>query len=308
MKKTIQLFFIGFLFSLPFWLGINIFQQGLEKFLVAQISRPYEDIILVQIPKKPELNLSIKAGVSLRLGKSGKEKILFRKNPQEPLPIASLTKLMTALVVLADSENYDFSKVITVSKDSSGQENVPEYGNLKSGEKKTIAELLNLMLVYSSNDAAFALSEVGGRDYFTAQMNKKAESLGLNNTRFVNPTGLDPENVIYSKETLNYFNFSTAEDLLKLSKYILNEFPLIFEISLTKTAHPLKNGFSDLVSFQNKDLVLVGGKTGYTDQAGGSLLLILNKGESYIINIILGAYSAKARVEEMKKLLDGLKI
>ncbi len=308
MKKTIQFFLISFLFSLPFWLGINIFQQELEKFLVAQISVPYQDIVLVQIPEKPELNLSIKAGISLRLGKSGKEKILFRKNSQEPLAIASLTKLITALVVLTDSENYDFSKVMTISKDAAGQENVPEYGNLKSGEKKTIAELLNLMLVYSSNDAAFALSEARGQDYFMEEMNKKAESLCLNNTHFVNPTGLDPENIVYSRETLNYFNFSTAEDLLKLSKYILNEFPLIFEISLAKPGHPLKNGFSDLVSFQNKDLSLIGSKTGYTDQAGGCLVLILNKGESYIINIILGADSAKARVAEMEKLLTGLKI
>lgn len=307
MTKGIKFFLIALILSSAFWFGINLFQGNLEKFFYAQISQPFQEMTLVKFqpkPQKPDLELEVKSAISLKINKFGKEKILFKKDSNQVLPIASLTKLMTALVVLEDAENYNFSKVIVIQKEAADQENVPEYGNLKEDEEKSVEELLNLMLIYSSNDATWALSEIVGQSYFVERMNQKAESLGLQNTRFVNSTGIDPENLHWSKENLNYFNHSTVQDLSKIAKYILNEFPLIFEISIIKPGFSVKNGFLELSLTQN----LIGGKTGYTDEAGGCMLLILEDEGNYIVNVILGTESSEARVREMQKLIDWLNI
>lgn len=301
----IWLFLIAFLVSLPFWLAVNFFQENLENFFYAQISQPFKEMVFVKIPEKaqkPKIELNVKSALSLKINKIRGEKILFKKNPQEILPIASLTKLMTALVVIEDPENYPFSDVLTISKEAAGQDDVPEYGNLKRGEKITLEKLLNLMLIYSSNDAAFALAEKIGLENFIFRMNQKAKILGMENSHFVNPTGLDPENQKFNLKNLENFNYSTAEDLAKLTKYILNEFPLIFEISSTKPAYQIKNGFLNLS--QN----IIGGKTGYTDEAGGCLILVLKKNGNYFINIILGTEGTESRIREMKKLIDWLNI
>jgi len=301
MTKNLRFLLISFFLSLPFWYGIDVFQGNLENFFYAQIGKPFEEISLVKVPKKENLELNVKSAISLRISKNGMEKILFKKNSDEILPIASLTKLMTVLIVLEDPENYDFSKVITISQKAATQENVPEGGNLKFGEKVSIKKLLDLMLTNSSNDAAFALAEVIGVDNFVERMNQMASSLGLENTHFVNPTGLDPENIHYDAETKNHFNYSTTGDLTKLTQYVLNEFPLIYEITLSKPYYQIQNGLSSLVLNQN----IIGGKTGYTDEAGGCVILVFeNKNESYFINIILGAEGTDTRIKEMQKLIN----
>lgn len=307
MKKNLKYILTAFILSLPFWLGLNIFQKNLENFFYAQISRPFEEMNFVQTPlksPKPKLDLTAKSALSVKINKNGVEKIQFQKETNLILPIASITKLMAALVVIKDTENYDFSKIITVSKEAAAQENVPEYGNLIAGEKKTVGELFNFMLVYSSNDAATALSEVIGTENFVDRMNKEAKSLGLSNTHFINPTGLDPQGLSFYKETEYFFNYSTVQDLEKLAKYILDEFPLIFETSVNKPNSPPKNGLSKLSLKEN----LIGGKTGYTTEAGGCMLLVLEKNGGYFINIILGTASAEDRVKEMQKLIDWLDI
>ena len=304
MTKRVKFFLIAFFVSLPFWWGINIFQENLEKFFYAQISKPFEEMVFVNLPEKPqkpELDLQVKSAISIKITPH-KEKILFQKEIEKPLPIASLTKLMTALIVFEDPENYNFSKIVTISKEAAKQEDVPEYGNLKMGEKINIEKLLNLMLIYSSNDAAWAFSEEIGPKYFVEKMNQKTKILGMENTNFVNPTGLDPENLYFNQENLNDFNYSTVKDLAKLTKYILNEFPLIFEIASTKPVYPIKNGFSDLSLSQ--DINIIGGKTGYTDEAGGCIILVFEKSENYFINIILGTKGTEGRISEMKKLID----
>lgn len=302
--KNISLFLISFFLSLPFWLGVNLFQENLEKIFSAQISKPFEEIVFLKIPEKKSLDLEAKAAISIRIGK--REKILFKKEIEKPLPIASLTKLMTALIVFEDPENYSFSKIINISKKAADQEDVPEYGNLKEGEKLSVEKLLNLMILYSSNDAAYALAEEIGIENFISRMNKKAKEIGMENTNFSNPTGLDPENLKWSQETKNQFNFSTVNDLAKLTKYILNEWPLILEISSKKPDFQIKNGFSDLTL--KEDTKIIGGKTGYTQEAGGCLILVLSKDGIYYLNIILGTEGIEGRIKEMQKLIDWLNI
>ena len=303
MTKGIKFLLIGVLLSLPFWYGINFFQQNLENFFYAQISQPLQEMNFVKIPEKPQkpnLELNVRAAISMKINKAGRDKILFGKNTQDILPIASLTKLMTALIVIEDQKNYDFKKEITVSAKAAIQEDVPEVKSLKPGEKTSVEKLLQLMLVHSSNDAAFALSEVIEVKNFVEKMNQKAKDLKLENTNFVNPTGLDPENLHFSKENSNYFNRSTTKDLSKLAQYILDKFPFIYEISIGKPYYQIKNGFSDLSLNMN----IIGEKTGYTDEAGGCLILILGDEKKYIINIVLGAPSSAARIEEMQKLIN----
>jgi D-alanyl-D-alanine carboxypeptidase len=298
MRKNLVKFFIGIFLGGFLTYFINFSQIKLENFLTAQITKPLEEINFVKIerPKKPPLELDVKAALSIKLNpqKKIKERVLFSKNENEILPIASLTKLMTAFVVIENQENYPFKEQIKISREAALQEDVPEYGNLKAGEKKKIEELLNLMLVFSSNDAAYALAEQIGVENFVNRMNEKAKEIGLKSTHFSNPTGLDPENLKWNLENKDYFNYSTAKDLILLGKYILENYPLIFEFSNQKNKIQL---------LENQHLV--GMKTGYTDEAGGCIFLIFsNDNGDYFLNVILGAKSKEERFFQMQKLID----
>ncbi len=309
---NLKLFFLAFLLSLFLWGGVNYFQGSLENIFYAQISQPLEEISLVKIPPKtvkPELDLQAKAALAVRVNKSGNEKKLFSQNINQPLLIASLTKLMTAAIVFENTTegDYNFSSLITVSEAAAAKEDVPVFGNLREEDALLLERALELMLIYSSNDAAFALSEIIGSENFVDRMNQKAQSLGLENTHFINPTGLDPEGMHYEGNNIEYFNHATAKDLTKLTQYILKEYPRIFEISLSQRPYPVENGASDLVI--PEEFKILGGKTGYTDEAGGCMLLVLeNEKGSKLINVILGAPSPETRITETQKLIDWLSL
>ncbi len=258
MSKGLKFFFIAFFVSFFGVFVLNAFQQNLESAFYAQISQPFQQIYEVKIPEKPKLDLKVKAAILVKINETGRQKVLFEKNADQILPIASLTKLMTAVIILEHQENY-----------GSSQE-----------------DLLNRMLIQSDNKVAQALAEVIGETKFIDLMNEKAKNLGLEKTNFVNPTGLDPEdpeNLKYSSATQDNFNHSTAKDLVKLTQYILKEQPLIFEIS---SQGSIKNGIFDLFLIQE----IIGGKTGYTDEAGGCILFVFkNEDGNFLINVILGA-------------------
>ncbi len=306
MNRNLKHFLVGFFFSLPFWWIVNIFQNNLENVFYANISQPFENMSFVEMPVKEErlkLELEVKSALSLKINRFGREKIFFRKKTEDILPIASLTKLMTALIAIEDSENYTFSKRVIISQKAANQENVPVYGNFEEGNSFTTENLLSSMLIYSSNDAAWALSEVIGNDNFVEKMNQKAQDLGLKNTYFVNPTGLEPEDLNYNSFTVNDLNHSTTQDLLNLAKYILENYPLIFSISLEQEPYAIQNGLSSL-SLPN-NVKTLGGKTGYTDEAGGCIILILiDQKESVFIDIILAAPSSEQRIVEIQKLIN----
>ncbi len=308
MKLKILL--ISFVLSLPFWWGINVFQGNLENYFYAQISQPFKEIVFVKIPPKPpkpELDLQVKAAISVKLDESGAENILFNKNINQPLPIASLTKLMTAFVVL---ENYDLSKEIEITKEAVSQEG--DFGKLAIGRIYPVGYLLYPLLMESSNDAAFALAndyEEGGmnRDKFVELMNLASQKMNLENTRFFNSTGLEPE----EGKITTQLNYSTANDLVKLTKELLKK-PLIWEILSTPIYNlygPELKNTNELLFDESPDKLtkIIGGKTGYTEKAGGCLLLVLeDKKGSKFINVILGAQSVEARITEMQKLINWL--
>jgi len=261
-----------------------------------------ENSVGVKVERAKELSLSAKSAISVLITSQG-EKILFGKNVSEARPIASLTKLMTALTIL--DLDYDSNQLFSVSKEAITQEE--EIGKLKPGESLSIEELMHSMLIESSNDSAWAISEgiiseenFIGEKGFVELMNKEVESLGLQNTYFINPTGLN-----------GFENYSSSEDLVEIAKYILEEHPHIFEIT-KKESYEVSNpdgSIHHFISENTNELLkempeIVGGKTGFTDEAGGCLILVLETEQGgYWINVILGAESPQSRFQEMKRLI-----
>ena len=139
--------------------------------------------------------------------------VLFEKNSQQKLPIASLTKIMTVLVALEKS-SLNLAEVVTITKEASQMKYAGSDINLLANEKITVHNLIRGALISSGNDAAVALAEYVGGDInnFVKLMNNRADSLNLKNTRFANPHGLDEEN-----------NYSSAFDLAQISYAILLE-------------------------------------------------------------------------------------
>ena len=246
-----------------------------------------------------ELNLESNNFLSVFI-KDDKEILLSEKKADEVIAIASLTKLMTAIIVL---ENYNLDDLIQIS--ASAVATYGDAGNLQIGEIMTIRDLLYITLIESSNDGAEALAEKMGVSTFVYKMNEKAASLGMNNTWFINPSGLDEGNL---------YNFSTVNDLKKMVVYILENHSLIAEIlSLPEKELTSHSGISRTI--RNTNILLkesdayLWGKTGYTNRANGCLILILNNfsinnNQGYVINIIAGADD---KFGEARKLEQWLK-
>lgn len=303
MTPRLKFFLSAFFLSLPFWWGTNVFEKNLGNFFFWQNISKNTSVFAAQIAMeekvrnlKPVLykdakNLEIKAkaAFSLHIGNDGEKKILFEKEIGKKFPIASLTKLMTAYTVL---ENYDLSSEI---KSKNGDEFFPvEY-------------FLYPLLIKSDNDAAFALAnnyDGMNEKKFVAIMNKEAEKLDLTNTFFSNSSGLDPEDL---KRPNNEINLSTATDLAKLTEELL-KYPFIWNILSTPKFDLFGPELENTNELLGEIPSILGGKTGYTERAGGCIILVLEapKSKGYIINVILGADGHNSRFEEMKKMTDWL--
>ncbi|MCK4781454.1 D-alanyl-D-alanine carboxypeptidase [Candidatus Parcubacteria bacterium] len=315
--KKILIVLLVFFTSTFLGLKINASDKRLENFFFEQIIEKNSDILFAKAmsdkillrPRKnskaPELELEAMAAISIYVNPERKEKILFKKQAFEKLHIASLTKLMTASVSL---DIYEFEQKLEITKKAVEQ---PERrGELIPGNILSVKDLLYTMLVESSNDAAQALAEgkTAGKPTtkekeFINLMNKRAFSLKMENTHFGNASGLDPEN----RETPN---LSTAKDLSKFIKYLIFNQPQILEITNALSYEVSEeNGFHHFIS-ENINILLkeipeiIGGKTGYTEEAGGCIILALEAPKNgYIINVILGSESSQTRFEEMRKLI-----
>ena len=309
---------ISLVLSLPFWWGMNLLSENLQNSWFEEESnrslrisnRHTEELKLEKELQRrfKALEINAKAAILVKIDENGDERVLFEKDSQKPLAIASLTKLMTALVVFDLDEVYAESRPVKITKEAVGQEGQSKYGELKIGESLSVKNLLHIALIESSNDAAFALTEPIGRQGFVELMNLYSKKIELENTYFVNPTGLEPD----KPEELK--NISTARDIVKLAKYILENYPQIFEIT-TNRSYEVLNPDGAVHHFipQNTNELLrefpeiIGGKTGWGIEAGGCLLLVLDNPEkegSYFVSIVLGA---KDRFAEMRKLINALR-
>jgi serine-type D-Ala-D-Ala carboxypeptidase (penicillin-binding protein 5/6) len=204
-------------------------------------------------------------------------RVLYEKNADNKTLIASITKIMTAIVAIESSET---DKEVTITKNAVGTEGSSIY--LKEGEKFTVKELLYGLMLRSGNDAAVAISEeVGGStEGFVHLMNEKAMWIGMNNTHFDNPHGLDSET-----------HYSTAYDMALLTKYAM-ENNLYQTISGTTSFKANSREYS----WKNKNKLLTafyeyctGGKTGYTKAAGRTLVTTAEKNGQTLIAVTLNA-------------------
>jgi D-alanyl-D-alanine carboxypeptidase len=304
--------------SVFFWSGVDILEKGMEDFfyvreleknplvLIADIS----SLALlnigepIRIQEVPDLKILAKSAISVFVDSQERDLILFEKNKSEKLPIASLTKLITALVA---SNIYELSDTIEISKQAVEQEG--EEIELKVGEVLSVKELLHMALIESSNDAAYALATPNIKtkrlkeESFVDLMNLEAyHNIGLNPkiTHFINPTGLDPE------DPLQITNYSTAEDLVKLAKYLIKYKSEILEILSQRENGDFSYALENTNELLGEIEGIIGGKTGYTDRAGGCLILILEgpRKNTFLINVILGSEN---RFEEMKELINWTK-
>lgn len=227
------------------------------------------------------------------------EKILLSKDIDKRLPIASLTKLMTAVVVL---ENINLDDVVEIKEAAiKKSEELGGGRDLFIGEKIKASDLLKIMLIESSNDAAYAFEEHMRDSYginLVKLMNKKAIKLKMYNSYFTEPAGLDDEN-----------SFSTVSDLVKLVKYSLR-YKNLFDILRTPETEvvsidgKLKHKIFNTNKLLGVLLNIIGGKTGFTELAGGSMILVTKSpgiNDSKLVTIILGSNDRFGEVEKMVK-------
>ena len=230
-------------------------------------------INIVVLAEEPKVNAISAVVVD---GDTGR--ILWGKNENKPMAMASTTKIMTALVAL---ENSDVTKETTVSKNATLAS--PVKMHLSVGEKMTIEQLLYAMMLQSYNDSAVAVAEaVGGSvEKFCAMMNEKAKEIGCNDTVFETPNGLDKGN-----------HHSTAEDMSKIGVYALKNQKLM-EIMNTRN-YTFKSS-KTTYSFVNKDRLLseyegaIGMKTGFTGKAGHCFVGAANRENITLVSVVLAS-------------------
>jgi len=273
----------------------------------------YNDVSLFRPLKNNDYynpNLEANAVLSLLVNiKKDSEKMLYAKDIDQINPLASLTKLMTAVVAI---EEYGIDKKINFEPNDLIE--ITAYGgSINTLKNATVKDLLYIMLIESNNSAANVLASQLPQGEFITLMNKKAKALQMDKTIFYNPSGLDDDN-------LKNINKSSARDLSKLLVYILNNQPLIPKIcSYSELEYYINGKFYK--KLENTNLLLengsdyLWGKTGYTKAANGCIVLVLNPPDlylvnhqdTYLINIILGASGKNGRFKEAKKLENWLK-
>ena len=189
--------------------------------------------------------------------------VFAQSDPDEQLPIASLTKLMTALVAV---EYMNIEDKITITPDMIVKTSIPR---LKVGRGYSLYDLLQPLLKESSNEAASAIADFLGPKYFVNLMNRQAASIGMTNTHFVDPSGSD------------WGNVSTAHDLFVLAQYLYDNRSFILEMT-TDNSDPNAYGPSVFTTLQNfnvfaDDPDFIGGKVGMNGAASGTILSIFNE-------------------------------
>ena len=232
-------------------------------------------------------------------------------NPYKRLPMASLTKLMTALIVLENCD--DLNQEYYVSSDAVDLEKDVSKANLKSGDRLKILDLLYGLLVPSGNDAAMCLAEnvFNNYDNFIIAMNNEAERIGAVNTHFANPHGLDSD-----------YHFTTAYDMFLITKELMR-YPIFKEITTTKEYKSniiqsdgtvreetwlTTNYFVTEELLMSGNVSLEGTKTGNTTNAGNCLVIVASdkKTNTKYISVVLNAKSKRNSYYNSNALLSSI--
>ena len=233
-------------------------------------------LCLLTLPARAAGPGSLSASAAVLMdGESGR--VLYAHNARERRPIASITKLMTALV--AAELCPDLSRQVTIRREWTGIEGSSMY--LKPEERLTVEELLYGLLLSSGNDAAAAVAGAccGTQEAFVAAMNEKAAELGMADTRFANPSGLDGEN-----------HYSTAYDMALLARAVLEREELA-AIASTRTATVAGRYLANHNKLLWRYEGCTGLKTGYTEKAGRTLVSSARREGQTLIAVTLNAPS-----------------
>lgn len=221
-------------------------------------------------------------------------RILYGKNAFKKRQIASTTKMMTAILAI---EKSDLNDIVTVSKKAASVGG--SQAHLKVGEEIKMEHLLYALLLPSGNDAGVAIAEhIGGSvDEFVEMMDEKAQEMGVYDTKFGSPHGLDR------------INHSTAYDLALIARYALQN-TVFARIVSTKSKVIPRQGWSQGSEYKNTNKLLFtyegadGIKTGYTGPAGRCLVSSATRDDWQVIGVVLGANSTYYRFDDSKKLLN----
>ena len=242
------------------------------------------------IPAAPKLQAS---GYLLVDATNGE--ILVEHNAEEPLPPASLTKMMTAYIaereITEGRMSFDDQVPVSVKAWKTGGSRM----FIREGTEVRLEDLLRGIIIQSGNDASVAVAEyiAGSEDVFADVMNQTAISLGMTNTQFKNATGLPQEG-----------HYTTAKDLSILAARIIQDFPDTYPIYEEKnfTYNGIKQANRNSLLF--RDPTVDGLKTGHTEEAGYCLVASAERDGFRLISVVMGTASEKAREQETTKLLQ----
>ena len=253
--------------------------------------------IPVKVHAEEDLISNARSGLLMEISTGN---ILYEKNIHEQVAVASMTKMMSQILILeaVESGKINWEDKVKVSK------NAADFGGsqiwLTAGEIMTVNDLMKGISMASANDATVAMAEyiAGSEEEFVKQMNEKAKELGLKNTNFVNSTGLDVEN-----------HYSSSYDLAIIARHLLLEHPNILEFSKvyedylrvdTPNKFWLVNTNKLVRFYEGAD----GLKTGHTDAAKYCMAVTSKRSDMRLLAVVLGEETAAIRNEETSKLLD----
>jgi len=257
---------------------------------VAEVEGPqriYTDLVDVELTAQSAIALDIKSN-----------KILYQKNQDQVRSIASITKLMTAMVFIEHNPGWqkDFYTQ-AVDRKNGG------IIHLNTGEIITIHDLFKTALIASDNDAAAALARSTGlsNDQFIAQMNYKAKELGLTQTRFSDPTGLNNSNESTAQEVAYLLKAALEKDMIReISKIAYDQFEVQVDEDETRTVTIRTTN-----QLLRSHLKVVGGKTGFLEEAGYCLAVkIEGPDKQEVILVVLGSDTAADRFQDIKAIAE----
>ena len=229
--------------------------------------------------------------------------IIYEKNPDEKLPPASVTKVMTLLLIFdaLESGQIKLADEVTTSEYAASMGGSQVF--LEPGETQTVDTLIKCISVASANDACVSMAEYicGNEEEFVAKMNKRAKELGMKNTHFVNCNGLDADG-----------HLTTARDIALMSKELIITYPQIFDycnIWMENITHKTQKGESEFGLTNTNKLIrqyeyATGLKTGSTSKAKFCVSATGRKGDIDLIAVIMAADDSKARVRDAITLLN----
>jgi D-alanyl-D-alanine carboxypeptidase len=269
--------------------------------IIIRGNSPYKNT-KVKAKINPFENLSLQ-GKGIMVFDAANNKEIFSKNPDEPLPLASLTKVLTAVVAekkLGDKDQVEITKEDLTPEGDSG---------LLVGDKWKAEDLRDFTLLTSSNDGAFALAAISEaknnapKSDFIKEMNDTASMAGLTKSRFFNEHGLD----INTKEGKGGA-YGSARDMVALFRYTLKNYPEILEstryrnliISSTNKTYDAENTNILIDNIPN----VIASKTGYTELAGGNLVVAYDAGLNHPIIISVLGSTEEGRFEDVQKLVS----